>query len=90
MTWRIRADRESIVWAVRSDGTLLGETVVPEHEVKGWHRHDTEDGAGYFESVAVKQEDDEDVPYFIVKRTVDGRTVRYVERIRIAPVCDSW
>lgn len=68
---------EPIIWAVRSDGTLLGETVVPEHEVKGWHRHDTV--GGEFESVAVKQEGNEDVPYFIVKRTIDGRDVRYIE-----------
>lgn len=78
----------STVWAVRSDGTLLGQTFVPEHQVAGWHRHDTEDGAGFFESVAVKQEDDEDVPYFIVKRVVDGRTVRYVERFRSRQFAD--
>lgn len=69
---------EPIIWAVRSDGTLLGETYVPEHQVKGWHRHDTD---GTFESVAVKQDGEEDVPYFIVKRTINGRTVRNVERL---------
>lgn len=69
-----------IVWAVRSDGTLLGETFLPEHEVKGWHRHDSEDGDAFFESVSVKQEGEEDVPYFVVRRTIDGSTVRYIER----------
>ena len=30
---------ESIVWALRSDGTLLGMTFRREEEVVGWHKH---------------------------------------------------
>lgn len=73
---------ESVVWAVRSDGMLLGQTFLPEHQVEGWHRHDTEEAAGFFESVAVKQEGEEDVPYFVVRRVINGRTVRLIERLR--------
>ena len=32
----------SIVWLIRSDGVLLGLTYLTEHEVWGWHRHDTD------------------------------------------------
>jgi hypothetical protein len=32
-------DPDSIVWAVRVDGTLLGMTYEPEQQVYGWHRH---------------------------------------------------
>ncbi len=67
------------LWAVRNDGTLLGMTYVPEQQVYGWHRHDT---AGAFESVAVVSEGDEDVLYAVVKRTVNGRDVRYIERLQ--------
>lgn len=67
------------LWCVRSDGVLLGLTYSPEHDVVGWHRHDTD---GFFESVAVIREGSEDVPYVTVRRTVNGRSVRYVERLR--------
>jgi hypothetical protein len=69
---------ESIVWAVRNDGTLLGLTYNREEDVWGWHRHDTD---GLFESVCVIPEDDEDAVYVVVKRTIDGATKRYVERL---------
>lgn len=71
---------ESIAWTVRDDGTLLGMTYVPDQQVYGWHAHDTTNGQ--FESVCVVSEGNEDVLYAVVKRTVNARTVRYVERLR--------
>lgn len=69
----------STVWAIRSDGMLLGLTYIPEEDVFGWHRHDT--GAeGIFEDVCVVPELDEDVVYLLVQRTIEGETVRYIER----------
>lgn len=67
------------LWAVRSDGVLLGMTYVPEQQVYGWHRHVT---AGFVESVAVVSEGLEDALYVVVRRTVNGRSVRYVERLQ--------
>jgi len=69
---------EPVMWAVRSDGVLLGMTYVPEQQVYGWHAHDTD---GAFESVAVAAENNEDVLYCVVRRTINGRTVRYIERL---------
>lgn len=69
---------DSFCWAVRSDGTLLGMTYVPDQQVFGWHHHTT---SGFFESAAVIPEGDEDVLYVIVRRTVNGRSVRYIERL---------
>lgn len=77
---------DSIVWVVRSDGTLLGLTYVPEQEVWGWHRHDTE---GVFEDVCVVPESAEDVPYVIVKRTINGATKRYIEKLE-SRVITEW
>lgn len=65
------------LWSVREDGVLLGMTYVPEHDVKAWHQHTTD---GTFESVCSVAEGDEDVIYAIVRRTVNGQEVRYVER----------
>ncbi len=67
-----------MVWCVRSDGGLLGLTYLPEHDVLGWHEHDTD---GLFESVACVKEGSEHVLYAVIKRTINGRDVRYIERL---------
>lgn len=66
-----------VQWYVRSDGALLGYTFSSEEEVGGWHVHTTD---GAFERICVAAEGTEDRVYFIVRRTIDGNTVRYVER----------
>lgn len=70
----------STVWCCRSDGTLLGLTYLREEEVWGWHRHDTA-ASGLFQHVCVVPEAGEDVAYFIVRRTIGGSFVRYIEKI---------
>jgi hypothetical protein len=69
---------DATLWAVRDDGTLLGMTYVPDQQVYGWHAHDTD---GTFESVCVVAEGNEDVLYAVVRRTVGGTALRYVERL---------
>lgn len=76
------------IWCVRSDGKLIGLTYVRAEEFRSFHWHDTD---GSFESVAVVPElaegvgdddiDENDAVYFVVKRTVNGATRRYVERL---------
>jgi hypothetical protein len=70
---------EPTLWAVRNDGVLLGMTYIPDQQVYGWHAHDT---VGEFESACVVAEGNEDVLYVVAKRTIDGRDVRYIERLR--------
>lgn len=72
------AEPYSILWAVRDDGVLLGLTYQREHQVYGWHQHTTD---GEFECVATITEGSRDATYAIVKRTINGNTVRYVERL---------
>ena len=67
------------LWATRSDGTLLGMTYVPEQQVYGWHQHTTD---GLIESVCVVSEGLEDVLYAVIRRTINARTVRYIERLQ--------
>ena len=66
-----------VVWAVSSDGSLLGMTFVPEQQVYAWHTHTTLGGT--FESCAVIDEGDDSICYVIVNRTIEGATKRYVE-----------
>lgn len=67
-----------IVWAVSSDGRLLGLTYIPEQQIGSWHRHDTN---GAFESCACISEDDEDRLYVVTQREINGRSVRFIERM---------
>lgn len=77
--WCFQRRPDNIVWCVRSDGVLLGLTYMKEHDVYGWHRHITD---GEFESVAcITNNDGVDDVYFIVKRTIDGTTKRYIETL---------
>lgn len=69
---------QPIVWAISSNGNLLGLTYVPEQQVGAWHHHDTD---GTFESCCVVAEGNEDVLYVVVKRLINGSYVRYVERM---------
>lgn len=69
---------DSVVWVVRSDGKLLGLTFLPNEGIWGWHWHDTD---GLVENVCVVPEGVNDAVYLIVKRTINGATRRFVERM---------
>lgn len=69
----------TVAWAVRDDGVLLGCTYMPEHQVIGWHQHNTPDGE--IESACVIPEGDEDILYLAIKRTLTSGVVRQVERM---------
>lgn len=83
--WAYQEIPHSVVWAIRDDGALLGLTYVRDHEVWGWHRHDTD---GLFESCCVVPEGGEDALYTIVKREINGNTVRYIERMHSRSIND--
>jgi len=67
-----------MIWFISSSGMLLGLTYVPEQQIGAWHKHDTD---GVFESCTVVAEGNEDRLYVVVKRVVNGSTVRYIERM---------
>jgi len=80
---------QSIVWAVRNDGQLLGMTYERDLESvrAGWHRHvlggvsDVAGSAPVVESIAVIPSVDltGETLWLVVKRYVNGREVRYIE-----------
>jgi len=76
--WTYAEEPFKIVWAIRSDGTLLSLTYLKEQEIFGWARHETQ---GRFQSISSIQEDQENAVYAIVQRLIAGSPVSFIERM---------
>lgn len=81
-----------VIWAVREDGFLLGNTYSKDEKVTGWHRHKlggwsnaAKTAHAEVESCCVIPSSDEsyDQLWMVVKRYINGRTVRYNEYLTI-------
>lgn len=77
--WAYQKTPDSIIWTVRNDGVLLSLTYIREQQILAWTRHDYING--FVENVISIPENGDYSVYVIVKRTIDGSTVRYLERI---------
>ena len=75
--WTYQQVPNGIVWAVRDDGALLGLTFKREHNVSGWHKHDTD---GKFLSCTSIPGQSSDELWTLVEREIDGATKWYVEK----------
>ena len=84
--WGYSQAPNSIVWVVMNDGSLVSLTYMKEHDVWGWTNH--ESAGGVFEDVVIVSEGLEDVPYFIVKRLINGVDRRYIERLHTRVMSD--
>lgn len=84
--WDYQQTPNSIVWIVRDDGKIVALTYIPEQQILGWHQHDFGDDLA--ENVATIPEGNEDLPYFVVKRTINGTTKRYIERMSTRKIQD--
>lgn len=80
IAWDYQQIPHSVLWAVRSDGVLLGLTYVREHEIRGWHKHYTREG-DIVEDVVCVPEGNQDGVWLVVNRLVNGSRVRYIERM---------
>jgi len=69
----------SMLWCVRNDGEMAVLTRQTEQEVVAWTRVVTD---GTFESVAIIPDESEDQVWFVVNRTIEGATKRYVEYMK--------
>lgn len=80
--WAWAEEPFKVVWAVRSDGVVLTLTFLKEQEFIGWAHSDTD---GLFKSVTVVTETSSgtsyDSVYFVVERTINGQTLKYIERL---------
>lgn len=68
----------SILWMVRNDGVLISVTYIPDQKILAFAHHDTD---GFVEDVCAIQEGTEYAVYLIVRRVINGQTVRYMERM---------
>ena len=72
---------DAILWFVRGDGQLVSMTYEREQQVVGFARHITD---GVVESVAtINGTNAEDEVWLLVRRTINGSAVRYVERLKL-------
>ena len=72
--WTYQKSPDSIVWAVREDGALLGLTFQAEHQISAWHRHTTK---GRFKAVCAIPHKHDYALFAVVERS--GRF--YLERM---------
>jgi hypothetical protein len=78
VSWAYAQVPDSTFWLVRSDGALLSLTYFREQDIGALALHTTN---GKFERVAVIPGNDRSEVWFVVKRTINGATKRYVERL---------
>lgn len=73
-------EAEQMLWATRADGVLLSCTIDRDQQpsVIAWARHDTD---GVIEWVASIPNGEREVVWLLVRRVVNGATVRYIERM---------
>lgn len=77
--WSIQRSPYNIIWLVMGDGEVVAITYEKEQEVVAWA---VQDIGGVVESVCcATAPSSEDQVYFLVRRTINGTSVRYVERI---------
>lgn len=88
--WGYQESPFKTVWAVRADGILLAFTIVSEEEVFAWTPCETR---GLFTDLVVTREGNEDVVDVTVKRFVNGRWTKFLERMdlrQFVNVEDAW
>ena len=81
-----KQEPDSLIYFVTNDGKILCLTYVKDQNVYAWSSLDTD---GEFESVCNIGGAEEDTVYCVVKRTVNGETVRYIESFAPYPDTDG-
>lgn len=77
-----KQEPDSTIYFVRSDGTMACLSYIMEQKVYAWSTIETQ---GKIEAVAAVQEGDEDIIYLVVKREINGVTVRNIEYLAKNP-----
>jgi hypothetical protein len=72
---------DNLIWVLLQTGELRCLTYEREQEVVAWHRHIIGGTNTFVESIGVIPKNDEssEILYMVVRRTINGATVKYVE-----------
>jgi hypothetical protein len=79
-----------LILGIRDDGKIVCLAYLDEHQIYAWTLWETE---GTFESICSVPEGQRDVAYVVVKRTVNGSDVKYVEQLQdryFTSISDAW
>lgn len=81
----------SVVWAVRSDGYLMGCRFNANRKATAWFRRPLRSGTDIVEAIdCIPHPDgDQDELWLIVRRTINGATKRYVEFMEVEWTSDD-
>ena len=80
----IQRSPENYIWGVRADGMAAVMLYDVKEKAAAWFKHiaaPSVAAAAVIESVAVLPGDGQDRVYMLVKRTINGSTVRFLERL---------
>lgn len=76
---------DSVLWAIREDGILLGFTIESDQQVFAWHKHNL---GGVFTNsnnvvvddiVTISRDDGAERLYMIARREINGLTAQFIE-----------
>lgn len=79
-TLSVQRRPDTRIWVINNDGSCVCIVYEPLEQVLAFIPIETD---GAFESVAVLPDDAQDRVYFVVNRTINGSTVRYVEKMAL-------
>lgn len=80
ITLAVQRTPDTRIHCVRSDGKVAMLVRDRAEDVRAWIPIETPGASGEVEDVVVLPGDEEDKVYYVVKRTVNGGTVRYLEK----------
>lgn len=84
----VQRQPDTRVHFVLGDGTVASLCYNPAEQLEAWYRTNVADSAsGFIEKVVVLPGAAEDAVYFHVRRTINGNTVRYLEKMAMESEC---
>lgn len=75
-------DPNCVNWFWLLDGSLVGNTLMAEQQINGWHRHPRTNCAVEWVVTIPSSDDGVSWTYFGTRRTINGQTARFVELLQ--------
>lgn len=79
----------TIIHCIKSDGTVANYIIDPAENVKCYVDLNSTGASGLIEDIVVLPGTEEDKVYYTVKRTINGNTVRYLEKFAMESECQG-